>query len=302
MNVAITGSSGLLGSAVTAALRERGDRVTRVVRSREAARAEDALFWEPSAGEIDDAALAGHDAVVNLAGENIAGVWTEAKKRRIYRSRVEGTRLLATTLAALSAERRPPVLVSASGAHYFGDRPPGEPMTEDSPPGEGFMADLVRDWEAAGQPARAAGVRTVHLRFGLVLARDALFLQASALATRLGLGATLGDGRQPLPWVTRDDVVGIILFALDHPELSGPVNAAAPESVTGREYADTLARVLGRPRLLRIPAFVLRLLGDLGTDVMLSGARVVPAKLERAGYAWRDPALEPALQRLLDRP
>ena len=299
MKVAITGSSGMLGQAVAEALRQRGDQVTRVVRSRAEAASEDAFYWDPASGQIDAEALAGHDAVVGLAGESIAGVWTSAKKRRIRDSRVLGTRLMAETLSKLPPDRRPATFVSASGSHYFGDRPPDQPMTEESPPGNGFMADLVRDWEAAADPARAAGVRTVHLRFGVVLARDALLVQATATATRLGLGAVLGNGRQPFPWISREDVVGTILFALDTTSLEGPVNAVAPDRTTGRSYADTLARVLGRPRFLRIPGMAVNALGDLGSEVILAGAWVVPEKLDRTGYPWREPALEPALRRIL---
>ena len=326
MRVAVTGSSGLLGSAVTALLRQRGDRVTRVVRSRGAAAEPDAIFWDPEAGDpgattgaaaaasgapaaprtpapvaVDLPGLAGHDAVVGLAGENIAGVWTASKKDRIYGSRVRGTRLMATAIARLPEGDRPGAFVTASAIGYFGDRPPDEPMTEASPPGDGFMARVVRDWEAAADAARDAGVRVVHLRFGVVLDPDALILQALSLATRLGLGATIGDGAQVFPWVTRDDVVALVLFALDTPALEGPVNAAAPERTTNRELADTLARVLGRPRLLRVPKAAFGLLGGLGEEVT-GGAWVVPEKLESAGYPWRDPVLEPALRRMLDRP
>lgn len=301
MKIAITGASGLLGSAVSAALRERGDTVTRMARSREASAAGDAIFWDPTTGAVDEAGLAGHDAVVSLAGENIAGLWTPAKKKRIRDSRVGGTRLLAETFAALPPDRRPATLVSASGISYFGDRPSDQPMTEESPPGEGFMAELVQDWEAAADPAREVGVRVVHLRFGPVLDREALLLQATATATRVGLGAVIGDGSQPFPWTTRDEVVRLVLFTLDHAELEGRVNAAAPERTTNRSYADTLARVLRRPRVLRIPAFAVRLIGPLGQE-MLGGAWVVPAKLDAAGYEWLDPRLEPALRRLLEKP
>ncbi|MBW3554677.1 MAG: TIGR01777 family oxidoreductase [Gemmatimonadetes bacterium] len=301
MRIAITGASGLLGTAVSVALRERGDTVTRMVRSRDAAAASDAIFWDPATGSLDAEGLTGHDAIVNLAGENIAGIWTDAKKKRIRNSRVGGTRLIAETLASMPRDRRPHVLVSASAVGYYGDRPPDQPLTEESPPGEGFMAEVVQDWEAAADPAREAGVRVVHLRFGPVLDRDALLLQATATATRLGLGATIGDGSQPFPWTTRDEVVRLVLFALDRPDLSGRINAAAPERTTNRSYADTLARVLGRPRVLRIPPFAVRLIGPLGQE-LLRGAWVVPAKLEAAGYAWLDPSLEPALRRLLRKP
>ncbi len=300
MRVAITGSSGLIGTAVQARLRDDGHAITRVVRARDAARPADAVYWRPSQNEIDAEGLAGHDAVVNLAGENIFGVWTESKKSRIYHSRVDSTRLLAKTLARLPEARRPAVMINASAVGYYGTRPAHEPLTENALPATTFMAGVVRDWEAAAEPAREAGIRTLHLRFAPVLDPDALLLQGMSLATRLGFGATLGSGRQAFPWVTRDDIAALVAFALEHTELTGPVNVAAPDHVTNREFADTLARVLNRPRFLQIPAPVLSLLGDFGRE-MLTGAWVVPRKLEEAGYAWRDPRLEPALRRLLGR-
>lgn len=300
MRIAITGASGLIGTAVQERLRQAGHAITRVVRSREAARADDAVYWNPSEGEIDAEGLAGHDAVTNLAGENIFGLWTEAKKERIYHSRVDGTRLLAGALADLPEERRPATLINASAVGYYGTRPFDRPQTEDAPPAKTFLARVVRDWEAAADLARDAGIRTLHLRFGLVLDPDSLLLQGAATATRLFLGATLGRGGQAFSWVTRDDIAGVVVFALEHPELDGPVNVVAPDHVTNREFADTLARVLKRPRVLEIPTSVLGLLGDLGRE-LTTGAWVVPAKLEKAGYRWRDSALEPALRRLLRR-
>ncbi len=300
MRIAITGSSGLIGGAVRARLLEEGHTVSRVVRSREAARAPDAVYWRPAQDEIDADGIAGHDAVVNLAGENIFGLWTRSKRERIYHSRVDGTRLLATTLAGLPAERRPAAMVNASAVGYYGTRPADRPQAEDAPPADTFMARVVRDWEAAADPAREAGIRTVHLRFAPVVDPHGLLLQGLATATRLGLGATLGSGAQAFPWVTRADVVGAISFALTHPSLEGPVNVAAPDRVTNREFTDTLARVLNRPRVLHIPAPALALLGDFGREVS-GGAWVLPRKLEEAGYEWRDPALEPALRRLLGR-
>lgn len=299
MKIAITGSSGLIGTAVSTRLREDGHAVTRVVRSREAAAAPDAVYWRPSAGEIDADALAGHDAVVNLAGENIFGVWTRAKKDRIYHSRVDGTRLMAETLAALPAEARPGTLLNASGVHYYGDGPADQPVAEDGAAGDGFMATVVQDWESAADPARAAGVRVLYLRFGPVVDPEGLLLQGMATASRLGLGAKLGDGHQPFPWVTRDEIANVIPFLLAHPEIEGPVNVVAPDRVTNEAFADAVARVVNRPRALAVPAFAMKVLGDLG-DALLTGASVVPAKLEDAGYGWRDPALEPALRRMLD--
>lgn len=299
MNVAITGASGLIGSAIADHVRESGGTVTRLVRTPQAAGAHDAVYWNPREDDLNATGLAGHDAVINLAGESIFALWTPARRKRIYRSRVHGTRLLATTLADLPQDARPPVLVNASAVGYYGNRPPDEPLTESSPPGDSFMAGVVRDWEAATAPAADAGIRVVLLRFAPVLAPDAFVLKATALSTRLGLGATLGDGRQAFPWVTLDDVIGAAAFALRTPALQGPVNVAAPQRVTNRDFADTAARVLKRPRFFRIPAPALRALGDFGRE-LLTSAWVVPERLDGADYPWRDPALEPALRRLLD--
>jgi uncharacterized protein len=298
MKIAISGASGLIGTGVSRRLEAGGHTITRLVRSRDAARAAGAVYWDPAEGAVDGAGLAGHDAVVNLAGENIFAVWTPEKKRRIRRSRVEGTRLLAEALATLPEGDRPGVLVNASAVGYYGARPMDEPVTETSPPGDGFMADVVRDWEAATSPAGAAGIRVVLLRFAPVMDEDAIPIKLLGLATRLGLGATIGSGRQPFPWVTRDEIARVVPFVLEHSELEGPVNVAAPDAVTNREFTDAMARVLGRPRFLQIPTPAVRLLGDLG-DEFGGGARVVPARLDDAGYAWRDPELEPALRRIL---
>lgn len=298
MNLAITGSSGLVGSALTDHLRSAGHTVTRVVRSREAAERTDAFYWKPAAGEIDTDGLAGHDAVINLAGENIFGIWTSAKKKRIYESRVAGTTLLAEAIAGLEDTRRPGTLINASAIGYYGDRPPGQPVTEDAAPGEGFMPRVVRDWENATAPAAEAGVRVVRTRFGLVLDPNGLLLQGMAVSTRLGLGAKLGNGDQAFPWTTRDEIARVMLFVLEHPEISGPVNVVAPEKVSNEEFADTVARVLDRPRLLKVPTFAMKMLGDFG-DELLTGAWVVPEKLETAGYPWQDRTLEGALRRLL---
>lgn len=298
LRIAITGSSGLVGTALSARLRGLGHHVTRVVRARNAAAAPDALFWDPAAGEIDVEGLAGHHVIVNLAGENIFGLWTRAKKRRIHMSRVAGTRLLADSLAGLPERHRPSVMINASGADYYGDRPSDQPVTEEAPPGDGFLASVVQDWEGAMAPAREAGVRTVALRFGLVLDPEGLLLKATALSTRLGVGATLGSGRQPFPWVSRDEITHVVPFVIDHHDIDGPVNVVGPDHVTHRQFADTVARLLNRPRILRVPAFALKMLGDFGRT-LLGGARLVPRKLETTGYEWRDPELEGALRRML---
>jgi uncharacterized protein len=298
-SVAITGASGLIGTAVADHLRDLGYGVTRLVRSRDAARAADALYWRPDAGEIDASGLAGHDVVIHLAGENIFGLWTPAKKRRIRQSRLEGTTLLARTLASMAPAERPQTLVVASAVGYYGDRPADEALTEAKPPGDTFLARVLIDMEAATAPAHEAGVRVLTLRLAPVVDPDSFLLGALAPATRLGLGATVGSGRQPFPWVTLREIVHVIPFVLDHAHLEGPVNVAAPQKVSNAEFVDSLARVLSRPRLLRVPAPLIRLLGELGEE-LLGSQWVVPAKLEAAGYEWRDPHLDPALQRMLE--
>lgn len=296
--VAITGASGLIGTAVGDRLRDLGHGVTRLVRSRDAAQHADAVYWRPAAGEIDAPGLAGHDVVVHLAGENIFGLWTPAKKRRIRESRLEGTTLLARTLAEMAPAERPRTLLIASAVGYYGDRPPDEALTEDEPPGDTFLARVLVDMEAATAPARDAGVRVVMLRFAPVVDPDSFLLGALTPATRLGLGATVGSGSQPFPWVTTDEIAHVVPFVMQHADLEGPINVAAPQQVTNAEFVDTLARVLNRPRLLRVPAPLIRLLGDLGEELLVS-QWVVPAKLEAAGYEWRDPNLEAALRRML---
>lgn len=300
MNIAITGSSGLVGSALTERLTAGGHTVTRVVRSRESATAPDAIYWKPANGEVDAEGVAAQDVVINLAGENIFGLWTPAKKERIHQSRVAGTRLLAETIGGLDVTRRPRLLINASAIGYYGDRPPDQALTEEAEPGESFMAHVVQDWEAATAPAAEAGVRVALTRFGLVLDPSGVLLRGMTLATRLGLGAKIGDGRRPFPWTTRDEIGRVVEFLLADEEVRGPVNVVAPERVTNETFADTVARVLHRPRVLRVPELALRMVGDLG-DEMLTGAWVVPEKLAGAGYEWLDPSLEAALRRLLER-
>ncbi len=295
--IAMTAASGMIGRKVLGELRAGGHSVTRLVRSRQAARAPDAVFWRPASGEIDAAGLEGHDAVIHLSGENIQGLWTPAKKRRIYDSRVNSTRLLARTLAGL---REPPgAMLAASGSSYYGDRPPDQPMDESGPPGTTFLARVSVDNEAAADPARDAGIRVVHFRFAPVLSPDGGLLRFVLPWFRVGLGATLGDGHQLMPWVALDEIPRIVQFLLDHPTVGGPINVAAPGKTTNAEFTHTLARVLGRHAVLQAPEFLIRLLGDLGEDLLLE-TRVVPAKLQAAGYEFAFPELEAALRRMLD--
>ncbi len=293
MRVAVTGSSGLIGSAVMRAVSKRGDDVVRLVRPGSNA---DGIYWDPAAGQIDRPGLEGLDAVVHLAGETIAAFWSRSRKRRIRESRIRGTSLLAKTLAQL--EKPPAVLVSASAIGYYGNRPPSESVDETTDRGMGFLADVVEAWEEAARPATQAGIRVVHPRFGLVLAKGGGALRFALPAFYVGLGGRLGSGRQIWSWVVLDDVVGSILHLIDTP-VSGPVNVAAPNPVTNAEFTKVLADVMHRPALLPIPEVILKLGGGMFEELILSGARIVPKKLLDSGYHFRYSELRPALQAVL---
>jgi uncharacterized protein (TIGR01777 family) len=301
-SVAVTGSTGLVGAALTVALARGGHRVVRLVRSGTATQApgEHTVRWDPGRGTIDAAGLEGVDAVVHLAGESIAsGRWTAAKRRRIRDSRVGATRVLAEALARL--ERPPATLVAASAVGYYGDRG-DEVLREESAPGGGFLADVCREWEAAAAPAARRGLRVVHMRIGMVLAATGGALAALLPPFRLGLGGPVGSGRQWMSWISLDDLVRAILHALATASLAGPINAVAPAPVTNREFARTLGRVLRRPAVLPLPAVAARLLlGRMADELLLASARVVPARLEAAGFTFGDATLERALRRLLAR-
>jgi uncharacterized protein (TIGR01777 family) len=302
MLVAVTGSTGLIGTALVRRLTADGHRVLRVTRSRPSG--PDETRWDPMGGRIDADALAGVDAVVHLAGRGIGdGLrWTRKAKDEILQSRVEGTRLLAETMAGAAGSGGPRVLVCASGIHAYGDGGDAV-LTESSRPGSGFLAEVVRQWEAAADPARAAGLRVVHIRNGIVQAAEGGALPRLLPLFRLGLGGRLGSGRQWWSWVALDDSVGLYRHALLSDDLEGPVNGTAPNPVTNAEHAATLARVLGRPGFLAAPAFAVRLLlGELAEELLFASLRVQPAAAQASGYVFRFPELEPALRHVLNRP
>jgi uncharacterized protein len=303
MLVAVTGASGLIGTALTRRLQAEGHQVLRVTRSRPGA--PDQVQWDPMAGRLDADALAKADAVVHLAAKNLGERlrWNARVKRELLESRVKGTALVARTMADL-AERSagPGVLVCASGVGYYGDRG-DEVLTESSNAGSGFLAEVCRQWEAAADPAREAGLRVVHLRTGPVQDTAGGGLPKQALLFRLGLGGRLGSGRQWLSWTALDDIVGAYLHALTHEELDGPVNNVAPNPVTNAEFTATLARVLRRPALLPVPAFAPRLvLGEAADEFLFFSQRALPVRLQETGYRFRFPELEQALRHTLDRP
>ena len=299
MLVAVTGASGLIGTAVVRRLQAEGHQVLRLTRSRPSG--PDQVQWDPMAGRLDPDALAKADAVVHLAARNIGDRlrWTAATKRDLLQTRVEGTGLVAGTMAGLT--EGPRVLVCASGIGFYGDRG-DEVLTEASNGGHGFLADVVRRWEEAADPARAAGLRVVHLRTGPVQTAAGAGLPKQALMFRLGVGGRLGSGRQWLSWISLDDIAGAYLHVLTRQDLDGPVNAVAPNPVTNAEFTATLARILRRPAVLHIPAFGPRLvLGEAADELLFVSQRARPARLQATGYRFQFPELEPALRQTLGR-
>jgi uncharacterized protein (TIGR01777 family) len=297
VNVLVSGSNGLVGSALVPALRDRGHRVRRLVRNEATG---DDVSWDPAHGTIDTAGLEGVEAAVHLAGEGIgARRWTKAQKRRIRDSRLGGTQLLAGALARLSP--RPTVLVSASAIGIYGRRG-DEVLTEDSALGDTFLAGVCREWEEAGAPARDAGIRVVTIRSGIVLSPGGGALKKQLPLFRLGLGGNLGSGWQYTSWISIDDEVGAIAHALTTDSLAGPVNLTAPNPVRNAQLTKALSRVLGRPSLVPVPRYALAVV--LGRELaaeMLGSQRVLPARLEASGYRFHHPELEPALRHVLGR-
>jgi uncharacterized protein (TIGR01777 family) len=296
LSVAITGSSGLIGGTLVEFLRTGGHEVVPLSRRRSGTEA----FWDPERGVVDSEALERVHGVIHLAGEPIFGLrWTEEKKARIMESRRKGTELLSRALAGLS--RRPSVLVSASGIGFYGDRGTAL-LTEDSSPGKGFMAGVGRAWEDATEPARRAGIRVVTLRSGMVLTPKGGALGTMLLPFKVGIGGRLGAGRQYWSWIDLDDEVGLIYHALCTESVRGPLNATAPHPVPNSTFTDTLGRVLGRPTLIPVPSLAVNaLFGEMGRELLLTGARVVPRKAEETGFDFRYPTLEESLRFQLGR-
>jgi hypothetical protein len=293
--IAISGATGFLGSELRSFLAARGERVLALTRpgSRETG-----VRWDPERGEIDAAALEGVDAVVHLAGENVTGGrWSDARKQRIEHSRVASTALIARTLAGLA--RKPAALISASAAGYYGARG-SEPVDERAGPGDDFLARVCVRWEASADPARQAGIRVAHPRFGLVLHPSGGALAKMLPAFRLLAGGKLGSGAQYMSWVALEDTVAALAFALARPELRGPFNVTAPEPVSNAAFTAALATALSRPAVITVPRFALRaLFGEMADVALLSGACVKPQKLLDLGFTFAAPALAPYLERVL---
>jgi uncharacterized protein (TIGR01777 family) len=295
MRLAISGSTGLIGSAVVAAAAEAGHEVRALVRRPAADPSE--ISWDAAAGSVDLDALAGVDAVIHLAGENIGARWTEARRRSVLASRVEGTRTIAEAIAQLDPR---PALVCASAIGYYGDRV-DEILTEESSRGSGFLADVVEAWEQAAQPARAAGARVVHLRNGIVLASEGGALAKLLTPFRLGLGGRVGAGSQWWSWIGLADTAAAYLHAATH-ALEGVVNVTAPTPVTNAQLVKALGRALHRPTVLPLPGFAVRAaFGQMGQEMLLEGQRVLPARLLDEGFAFAHPTVDEALAAALGR-
>ena len=294
--ILITGASGFVGTHLTQFLLQKGYKVKVMIRSSNKTR-EDQIYWNPDQDEIDTNSLEGLDYVVHLAGENIAGRWTADKKARIENSRVKGTKLLSDSLAKL--KNPPKVLIAASAIGIYGNRG-DEILTEDSSSGSGFLADVGVKWEEATKLAEEAGIRVCNVRIGLVLGMDGGALEKMIIPFRLGLGGKIGDGRQYWSWIAIDDLISIIYSLLNNENLSGPVNAVAPNAVTNSEFTSIIGKVLKRPTIIPLPAFAAKgLLGEMADETMLSSTRVLPQKLLDSGYEFKYTQLEDALTEIL---
>ena len=286
----------MIGGALVPALAAAGCEVTRLVRGASPAAGE--IAWDPNL-PLAPERVSGFDALIHLSGESLVGRWTVAKKKSIVQSRVMTTRALSD--AAAKAPQRPRSFLCASAVGYYGNRG-DDLLREDAPPGDQFVSELCRQWEGASRSAATAGIRTVHMRFGLILSGEGGALRQMLPPFRLGLGGKTGDGRQWMAWIALPDVVRAIQWLLNHDSLSGPVNLVSPNPVRNAEFAKTLASVLSRPAIFSLPAFAVRLaLGEMGEEILLSSQRAEPAKLAASGYVFEQPDLRQALQKILHR-
>lgn len=294
MKILIAGASGLIGQSLTQFFQNKGDSVVKLSRSSGSGK----IVWNPAEGKLDSLAVEGFDAIVNLAGENIAsGRWSVSKKKAILESRVHSTDLLARTIAQLT--HPPRVFVNASAIGFYGNR--GEElMTESDQRGTGFLAEVCEKWESAAKPVQEKGVRLVFLRLGVVLAKNGGALSRMLLPFRMGLGGRLASGRQSMSWISIFELVRIVGFILENPTIAGAVNVVAPASVTNQEFTKALGKLLKRPTLFPVPAFALKLLlGEMAEELLLTSQRVQPTVLQKAGYHYLFPSLESALEKEL---
>ncbi|KAA0139241.1 TIGR01777 family protein [Gimesia chilikensis] len=299
MKVLISGSSGLVGSALCQRLEAEPDyEIVRLVRKQSPDTQQTSVVWNPAEGQLEPQAFDGVDVVVHLGGVNIAGKrWSPEVKQKIFNSRFQSTSLLASQLATL--EQKPSVFLCASAVGFYGDRGE-ERLDEASPRGEGFLADVCQAWEQATQPAQDAGIRVVNMRFGMILDRKGGALGQMLTPFKMGVGGRLGSGKQYWSWIALPDVINALQFCLNHSELAGPVNFVAPDEVTNLEFTKTLGKVLSRPTCLPVPAWgVKTAFGEMGQELMLTSARAVPKKLTEAGFQFQYPQLEDAFRSVL---
>src|SRR5258708_261733 len=295
MKIAIAGASGLVGSALIPILQSSGNQITRLVRS---SPKPGEIEWHPNQDEVSAQGLDGFETIINLAGENIAGGrWTDDKKRKIGDSRVNGTHLLSEAIARMNS--KPSAFICASATGIYGDRD-DETLDEQSESGGGFLAGVCREWEQATEPASKAGVRVVNLRMGPILARDGGMLSKLLTPFKMGMGGKVGSGKQYISWVALDDAVNAIKLAIDDESIHGPINIVSPNPVTNEEFTKTLGHVLNRPTALAMPAFAARLaFGDMADGMLLTSQRVIPKRLNDAGYEFEYPELGGAFRKYL---
>jgi uncharacterized protein len=299
VKILVSGASGFIGSALKEKLVSSGHRVISLTRQ-PVSGGQDAVNWDPAGGRLEERDLVGIDAVVHLAGESIGDHrWTETRKARVLDSRVRGTHLLAETIAQLDAP--PKVMVSQSGTHYYGYESGDEELTEDSPPGGGFLARVIDQSETATKPALKAGIRVVRTRSGAVLHPSGLALQRSIPFFKLGLGGKVGSGRQYLSWISLRDWIAATEFLLERPEIAGPVNVTSPNPVTNAEFTHALGSALRRPTFMPVPSLAIKLLfgAELAEEMIFGSQRAIPKRLLDAGFEFSDPDLEVALHMLL---
>lgn len=295
MKLLISGASGFIGGALIRRLQAESHSIFKLVRRKKGLR-KDEIFWDPASDKIDLEKLEGFDAVIHLAGENIVGRWTPEKKKKIHDSRVKGTELLSRSLARLSSP--PSTLLCASAIGYYGNRGEEE-LDEKSGPGKGFLAETCQAWEAASKPAQDAGIRVIHYRIGMVLSSEGGALQKMLPLFKLGLGGKLGNGKQWVSWISLEDLIEGMRFVLQHPTLSGPVNAVSPQPVTNANFTEALGIALHRPTFATAPAFALKLaMGEMAEEALLASVKALPRKLMEAGFSFRHVRLSEALQGL----